>query len=243
MISPAVTPGVSNIVLIQNGLNIESPFIKAFPQNTIISGTSFNESHQIGPGTIAHTDTDTVSFGAFENPNLPTAQQQLAAQRFTTIYSAAGKCNATYDANVGFVRWRKLLYNACLNPICAITGLDTGLLQLSPEIIRTNLVIPAMHEIRAAAKACGGHDLPESLIPHMISLDAITTYNAPSMLLDVRAQRFREFENLLGEPLRAGSAKGVPMPTLTVLYHILAAMQWKLKVEKGMVQVPPPAER
>lgn len=237
MISPAVTPGVSSIVLIQNGLNLEVPLIKSFPQNVIISGTSFNESHQLGPGTIAHTDTDRVSFGAFENSNLSTQLQQESAQAFCEIYSAAGKCDASYDPNVGWIRWRKLLYNACLNPICAISGLDTGLLQLAEHTV-ANLVVPAMQEIRAAARACG-HDLPQELIPKMISLDRITTYNAPSMLVDVRARQFLEFENLVGEPLRMGLGKGVPMPTLTVLYHILAAMQWKLKVTKGMVQVPP----
>lgn len=238
MIKPAVTPGFSVIVLIQNGLNIEVPLVKAFPTNAIISGTSFNESHQIEPGSIAHTDTDRVSFGAFSNPNLPLSQQQQAAQNFCAIYSAAGRCSATYEPDVGWIRWRKLLYNACLNPICAITNLDTGLLQLSKDTV-ANLVVPAMQEIRAAAKACGGHDLPEDLVSTMISLDRITTYNAPSMLLDIRAQRFCEFENLVGEPMREGLAKGVPMPTITLLYHILSAMQWKIKVMKGLVQVPP----
>lgn len=237
LIKPAVTLGSSVFVLIQNGLNIEAPLIRAFPKNVVVSGTSFNESHLLGPGTIAHTDTDRVSFGAFENPNLELQQQQKAAQDFCLLYSAAGKCDASYDANVSWIRWRKLLYNACLNPICAVTDLDTGLLQLAEQTL-TNLVVPAMQEIRAAAKACG-HDLPESLISTMISLDRITTYNAPSMLLDVRKQQFREFENLVGEPLRVGLAKGVPMPTLTVLYHILCAMQWKLKVVKGMVEIPP----
>lgn len=201
---------------------------------------SYNESHQAGPGKIVQTDVDRVSFGAFPNPNLPIHQQHQAAQRFCSIYSSAGKCSATYDANVAWIRWRKLLYNACLNPICAITGLDTGLIQLSESTI-TNLVVPAMQEIRAAAKACG-QDLPEDLIQQMIQMDHMPHYNAPSMLLDVRADRFREFENLVGEPLRVGIEQDVPMPTLSVLYHLLAAMQWKLKVAKGMVNVPPKEE-
>ncbi|KAK5064837.1 hypothetical protein LTR84_000671 [Exophiala bonariae] len=237
LISPAVTPGISSIVLIQNGLNIEKPLIKAFPNNIVISGTSFNESRQTGQGIIAQTDTDRVSFGAFENSNISIPRQQESAKAFCAIYGVNGKCDASYDPNVGWIRWRKLLYNACLNPICAISGLDTGLVQLSEETV-ANLVVPAMQEIRAVAKACG-HDLPEELIAKMISLDRIATHNAPSMLLDVRANRFLEFENLVGEPMRAGLAHGVPIPTLGVLYHILAAMQWKLKVTKGMVQISP----
>lgn len=239
VIRPAVTPGSSTIVLLQNGLNIEKPFFEGFPTNTIISGTSFCESHQVGCGAIRQSDTDKVVFGAFNNPQIPIHQQHQAAQDFCSIYSAAGKCNATYDPDVGFIRWRKLLYNACLNPICAITDLDTGRLQLAEQTVQ-NLVVPTMQEIRAAAKACGGHDLPEDLIPQMISLDRITTYNAPSMQVDLRAGRFSEFENLVGEPMREGLAKGVHMPNITALYHILSAIQWGTKVKRGMLQIPPP---
>jgi hypothetical protein len=44
---------------------------------------------------------------------------------------------------------------------------------------------------------------------------------------------YTEFENLLGEPLREGTAAGIPMPTVKVLYEILRAMQWRRKAEWG----------
>lgn len=49
---------------------------------------------------------------------------------------------------------------------------------------------------------------------------------------------FIEFENLLGEPLRAGRDAGVAMPTLEVLYQLTKAVQWRIKERKGLVQVP-----
>lgn len=43
---------------------------------------------------------------------------------------------------------------------------------------------------------------------------------------------YTEFENIVGEPLRVGTALGVSMPTLHVVYHILKAFQWRLKEKR-----------
>ena len=44
-----------------------------------------------------------------------------------------------------------------------------------------------------------------------------------------------EIENLVGEPFREGEAMGVPMPTLSVIYNMCKAIQWKTKEAKGLV--------
>ncbi|PWY83377.1 2-dehydropantoate 2-reductase family protein [Aspergillus heteromorphus CBS 117.55] len=217
LIQPAVTPGYTRIVLIQNGLNIEKPLIAAFPSNIVLSGVSFCGSHEVATGKIIHEDDDELYVGAFRNPQLNSTEEDEAAQEFCAIYGAGGKCKPEFNANVGFSRWRKLLYNACLNSICAITDLDTGQIQLADGAI-DDLVRPAMEEIRAAAKACG-HDLPAELV-------------------DVRKGRFTEYENIVGEALKEGKARGVPMPTLAVLYGILSAIQWRTKDRKGLVEIP-----
>lgn len=184
LIAPAVTPGYSVIVLVQNGLNIERPLLSAYPQNIVLSGVSLCGSHEISYGHIIHEDSDELYVGPFRNARLDPILEKNAALEFVNVYSAGGKTNCQYKADVGWTRWRKLLYNACLNPICAITDLDTGRVQLAPGVVE-DLVRPAMQEIRAAAKAMG-HDLPEDLIDFMITMDPITMYNPPSMQVDVR---------------------------------------------------------
>jgi 2-dehydropantoate 2-reductase len=177
LIAPAVTPGCTVIVLIQNGLNIERPMFEAFPENIVLSGVSFCGSHEVGSGDIVHEDNDELYIGAFRNPNLNTpegrAAEDKAAEQFASLYAAGGKCEVEVKPDVGWTRWRKLLYNACLNPICAVTDLDTGRIQLADGALDT-LVRPAMQEIRAAAKACG-HELPEKLVETMIRMDPIST--------------------------------------------------------------------
>lgn len=183
LISPAVTPGQTTIVLIQNGLNIEKPFLQTFPQNTCLSGVNLIGSHETSPAVIEHEDPDKLVIGAFSNPNVPQEKQDQIAQEFVSIYSASGKTDCTFEPDVPFYRWQKLVYNACLNPICAITGLDTGTIRLADDAVAA-LVRPAMNEIVAAAKACGVN-LPDGVADRMITIDPLTLYLKPSMAEDV----------------------------------------------------------
>lgn len=187
LIIPAVTPEHTTIVLIQNGLNIEKPFLQAFPQNAVLSGVSFIDSHEIAPGEIEQGGHDSIQIGPFSNPNLDADRQESTAKTFIDAYAASGKPGCTYDADIGWARWRKLVFNGCLNPICAITRLDTGRIRLAEDTVAT-LVRPAMKEIIAAA-AAAGHTLPDGIVETMIDLDPLQMYATPSMLEDAKKVR------------------------------------------------------
>lgn len=84
---------------------------------------------------------------------------------------------------VNILRWRKLVYNACYNSICAITGTDTSRLRFY-EFPIENLVRPLMLEIVAIAKAAG-HQLPDSIVEDTIKSQPIQTFFRPSMQQDI----------------------------------------------------------
>ncbi|KAF2728122.1 hypothetical protein EJ04DRAFT_556955 [Polyplosphaeria fusca] len=239
LVGPALpaTNTHTTLVLIQNGLNIEKPFIESHPHTTVLSGVSLIGSAETAPGVIVQDDRDRLLVGAFRNPNIDVALEQNKAKEFVQLYGKGGKTDCVYSETVLHDRWRKLVYNACLNPICAITGLDTGRIRLADGGIE-GLVRPAMQEIVQAAKA-KGVELAENVVDFMIEVDPLDIYLSPSMLADVRKGNYIEFENLLGEPLREGKAAGVPMPTLEVLYQLAKAIQWRTKEAQGLVQIPP----
>ena len=236
LVKPAVTHGRTVIVLIQNGLNIEKPVLEAFPQNIVLSGVSLIGANEPEPGHILQDFPDTLFVGPFRNANLDPAAERAAAEDFVRRYAAGGLTECSYNPDVGWTRWRKLVYNACLNPICAITGLDTGRIRLADGAI-DGLVRPAMAEIVAAAKA-SGYELPETVTDDMINMDPLDMYLPPSMLSDVRKGNYIEYENILGEPLREGEKLGVPMPTIKVLFRLCQAIQWKNKELRGLVSAP-----
>ncbi|OGM41616.1 hypothetical protein ABOM_009748 [Aspergillus bombycis] len=236
LIKPAVTPAHTVIVLIQNGLNIEKPYFAAFPENIVLSGISMIDSHEVAPGVIEHGSADDLVISAFRNPNLDCTVEVAAAERFVRLYSAAGKTKCILGLDVAYSRWRKLIFNACLNSICALTGLDTGRIRLAGDAVEM-LVRPAMEEIRAAAGSVGV-DLPEEVCEEVIGAYPVTMYLPPSMLEDVWKGNLIEVESIVGEPLRVGRANGVSMPTLSVLYYLLKGVQWRTKEKRGLIEIP-----
>jgi 2-dehydropantoate 2-reductase len=239
LVLPALPPSNthSTLVLLQNGLNIEKPFFASHPTTVVLSGISLIGSSEPSPGHIVHDSPDKLLIGLFPHPTIPFSSSASCAEEFVKIYSAAGKTQCTHSPDVLHDRWKKLVYNACLNPICALTGLDTGRIRLADGAL-DGLVRPAMREIVRAAKAVASVELGEEVIQEMIDVDALEVYAVPSMAQDVQKGNYIEYENLLGEPLREGKRVGVEMPTLEVLYQLAKAVQWRIMESRGRVEVP-----
>ncbi|KAJ5602511.1 hypothetical protein N7537_005467 [Penicillium hordei] len=210
--------------LVQNGLNIETPYLQRYTDSICLSSVSLIGPHKTAPAVIENEGHNWLIIGLIS----------LAS------CTGGGKTDCTFIPDVPFHRWQKLAYNVCLNPICAITGLDTGRIRLAEDTVST-VLRPAMQEIVAAAKAVGVI-LHSGIEDRMINIDPLTMYLRPSMLEDVQKGNLVEFETLVGEPLREGLSCGVSMPTLTVLYRPLKAMQWRLKKQRGIIDVPAKGE-
>ncbi|OAL19268.1 hypothetical protein AYO22_09812 [Fonsecaea multimorphosa] len=183
LIVPAVTAGHTIIVLVQNGMNIESPVQQAFPSNMVLSGVSYIGAKEVTPGHIWQSDPDVLFIGPFVHPAISKQTGLAAAKRFVDIYNAGGKVECQLDDDVAARRWRKLIYNASYNPVCAITQMDTSRLRLAKSPI-DGLVRPLMGEIITAAGA-HGIELPTSLIDIMVNAEDIDEYFEPSMQQDI----------------------------------------------------------
>ncbi|KAI0190860.1 putative 2-dehydropantoate 2-reductase [Astrocystis sublimbata] len=232
IIAPAVTVGKTAIVLSQNGLNVEKPLIERFPTNPIISSISYIGATETSHGKILHDDTDVQKIGPFDNPGVPPEVSEKAARRYVEIYNAANKLDVVFEADVKFSRWRKLVYNASYNPVAAILRMDTARMRMSEQII-DDLIRPIMFEVMAAARANDVH-LPEDVPDIVIRADPTDTAFKPSMCQDMEKDNFMEIETIVGEPLREGEAKGVPMPTLRTVYRLLQGMQLQIREKKGL---------
>ena len=205
IIAPALTEGYTVIVLVQNGINIEKPLIEAFPKNIILSGVSLIGTAEKGHGNIVHDDHDTLIVGPFKNPNVSADAALKAAEEFVDIYNTSGKVTCELNENVGFVRWRKLVYNASFNPVATITRMDTSRMRIAKSPIN-DLIRPAMWEVWHTAKAAG-YELPEDQVEKTIEADPFDVWCKPSMLQDaqkVRATDPRTFQVVYNPPsLRA----------------------------------------
>lgn len=183
IIAPVVTPGRTVIVMIQNGLNIERPFLLQFPDNIILSGVSRMDAHEVSQGVIEQNQKDNLKLGVFNNPQLDLNRQITAAKLFVEIYSAGKNTTCVYGPDVAHDRWSKLVYNATFNPICALTGVNTGDLQLTGTSM-DDLLTSAMNEVVQVAQASGCL-LPKSIIDETLRCNPVEEKICPSMQIDL----------------------------------------------------------
>lgn len=95
LIRPLVSAGKAVIVLVQDGLDIEIPVIKAFPSCTVMSGVSMIGSRLKG-NVVYHEDPDDVIIGPHLHSGLDHQTQLESAKLFVEIYSAGGAAKCTF---------------------------------------------------------------------------------------------------------------------------------------------------
>ncbi|KAK8043870.1 hypothetical protein PG994_012708 [Apiospora phragmitis] len=243
LIAPAVTPQQTAIVLSQNGLNIERPLLARFAGNPVLSSISLIAATETAPGQIRHDDEDVQYISPFfpPPPDRPSpvsdeaSRAEAAARRYVDVYGAGGELglDIRYEPDAQLARWRKLVYNASFNSVAAVLRMDTARMRASRHVI-DDLVKPIMREIIAAASAVGGYEFPADLPDRVVRVDPTDTAFKPSMCQDVEKGNFMEVENIIGEPLREGEARGVAMPTLRTMYGLLKGLQLQVKETRGL---------
>jgi 2-dehydropantoate 2-reductase len=221
IIRPAITPKHTTIVLIQNGIGIERPVLEAFRSNTILSCVPLIGSEQNGRHVL-HNDPDIIYVAAFWNDALSCEEQKALCEEFATMYRLGGAEAHVVD-DIMHYRWRKLIWNASFNTVCALTGLDSGTIQ-NTDALRT-LIRPAMDDVVAIAKAAG-YTYPDDIQDQMVAFTPKEAYLKPSMQVDALKGRPMEVEVILGEALKVAREKNMKVKVLQILYDLLSAVQW-----------------
>ncbi len=199
----------SNIVLIQNGINIEEEILTAFPDNNIISGLAFICCNRIAPARIHHLAYGKLTLGSLNRDN-------QEANHLCELFIKAG-IEALSSSDIIGSRWLKCLWNAAFNPLSVLSdGLSTAQILNSQE----DLVRVIMQEVATIAEA-SGHPLPiDSIDNNIASTYAMPPYKT-SMLLDYQKGQSMEIEAILGNAIKAARKYQISCPTLNTLYALM----------------------
>jgi 2-dehydropantoate 2-reductase len=219
----------TTIVLLQNGVEIEEPVARVFPDNEIISGLAFICATRTSPGHIDHTDFGRVVIGRYP------AGKSVEVEELARLFNEAGlKCEVTEDAVTA--RWRKLVWNAPFNPISVLGGgADTKTMMENPESLE--LARKVMEEVCLIA-AAASHPLSEEIVQQNIDgTRAMAPYKS-SMLVDFEAARPMEVEAILGNGLRVAKRHGVSAPHMESLYGLLKLVDKKIREQKSQNRPP-----
>jgi len=236
------------IVLIQNGLGVEDPYVKRFPDATVLSAVTIVSAAQNEPGAITHNRWTRISIGPYlpgttESTKLD-ASGTYAVERNETLVSLLKEggvvdAEAYSYAKLQMVRWHKIAINASMNPSAVLSGGSTNnAMSLDPELyIHLKGV---MDEVLETAPKVLGTPLPNGLATAAQLLGSTmknTSGSKPSMLLDWEGGKRMELEVILGNPIRIAREKGLEMPRLQSLYALLKMAQYNRDVSKSKSKI------
>jgi 2-dehydropantoate 2-reductase len=217
MIRCIVRPGTA-IVHLQNGIEIEEPTAAAFPNNEIIGGIAFICASRPSRGCIDHQDYGRITIGRYPSGSSIKIEALAALFRTTGV-----QCDI--DPDIITARWRKLVWNASLNPISVLGGgVDTREIVESPPALQ--LAREVMSEVVLLAGK-SGHPLPDSIIDKTVHDTISMKPTRTSMLQDYENRRPLEVEALLGNALRVSQRIGVRVPHIESLYGLLKLIDEK----------------
>ncbi|KAI1760135.1 6-phosphogluconate dehydrogenase C-terminal domain-like protein [Hypoxylon sp. FL1150] len=223
LIGPAVTPGRTGIVLIQNGIGIEEEYARRYPQNPVLSTVAYFPATQVAPGVVYHSEVEMLRVGTY--PAAAPAAHKDAARAFVDLIRKGGASANLHD-DIQPKRWSKLLVNASWNPVCAVTRLrdrefiDSKKPDEKNEEDALGFIRDVMLEIAAVARACGYSGIDEELVDFQISRARVRDLPGiqPSMLADALESRSMEVDAIVGNTVRLAKEKGVPVPMLRTIY-------------------------
>ena len=208
----------ATVMTVQNGLGAEEvvrrhgewPLISAV---TFMSGTKHSDTHV---EYILDTPTWLGPYG-----ETPFERVQELAQ---LLVDSGLKAEALPDLQPA--QWAKLIFNATVNGVAALTGLphDAHFAAETDEADLGRLVHALVDEGKSVAASAGVelHDDPWEM--NVLATQRGSAHY-PSMLEDVEAQRPTEVELINGALVREAERHGVPAPLQTALYRLVAARE------------------
>ncbi|TVY86167.1 Uncharacterized protein LAWI1_G008623, partial [Lachnellula willkommii] len=234
------------IVLVQNGVGVEEPYTRRFPDAVVLSAVTVASAVQGVPGVITHNRWTRISIGPYlrssSSSQATEAEQEQTAiaisrnKAFVALLRAGGIPDAEEytHAKLQLARWHKTALNAAMNPSAVLSGGSTNHDMAMDEELYRHLE-GVMREVLDAAPKVLGMPMPaEFASPEAILRSTLknTSGSKPSMLLDWEAGRKMELEVILGNPVRIARERGLEMPRLQSLYALLRKAQESRELAK-----------
>lgn len=217
-IAAAIGPH-THLLSLQNGLGNDKRLAAHASPDRVLVGASSLPSDLVGPGKVrSHGEGGSKVYPAFGGE--PAFAQQVAE------LLTAGGLPATLEPEIQVAIWSKAIFNATMNPLCALTRRTPGF--LGAHAASRAMITAAVEEGVAVANASGVpvparpiHDLTE------VSMTDHADHEA-SMLQDVKAGRRTEIDAINGAIVEAGRTVGVAAPVLETLWRLVKLEEAKL---------------
>ena len=203
------------VVSAQNGLGSEEIIAGLMPKGNVIRATTFMSGTRVADDHVHYELNTPTWMGPFEPTNTPFEM----VEELATLINASGlKAEALRDARPA--QWSKLIFNASVNSVSALTGLPhSAHFAAEAEFSDLGHLLHELIEEGQRVAAALGIELHED--PWAMNCVGAQTNHPPSMLYDVRHRCPTEVDFLGGAIAREARRAGVPAPLHTALYRLV----------------------
>ncbi len=186
-------------------LDPDGELARHLPVARVIGGVVYPACSTPAPGVAKLHSGSRVVFGEAGRPAGSPASQRL--QDWVALLQRAG-FEAEASGDIRTEAWKKLLGNACFNPVSLLTGSPTDRMIDDPEVYA--LFVAMMGEVLAVGRAMGVDAAIEP--PARLAITRKLGNVKTSMLQDAEAGRPVEIDAILGAVADIASALDVAAP-------------------------------
>jgi len=180
----------------------------AIEARRVIGSIVYFSSGITAPGVVQHVAGNRISLGE------PNGIRSDRCRRIAEVLVASGlHCPVT--THIRQEIWVKILGNASLNPVSALTGATLAQMVRDPGV--SSVIRNIMQEVEAVSHKLG-MELPVSIDQRMAGAEQVGEHKT-SMLQDLEAGRPIELEALVGAVVELGERLGLPMTHTRAVYH------------------------
>jgi 2-dehydropantoate 2-reductase len=180
----------------------------AIAARSVIGSIVYFATEVAAPGVIQHIEGNRISLGE------PDGTRSDRSRRIAEALIASGlRCPVT--TRIRHEIWVKVLGNASLNPVSALTG--ATLAQMVRDSGVSSVIRNIMQEVEAVSSKLS-MELPVSIEQRMAGAEKVGEHKT-SMLQDLEAGRPMELEALVGAVVELGERVGLPMTCTRTVYH------------------------
>ncbi len=180
----------------------------AIDARRVVGSIVYFSTEVVAPGVVQHTEGNRLSLGE------PSGERSERCRKIAETLVASG-LRCPVSARLRQEIWVKILGNASLNPVSALTRATLA------EMLRdrgvAELIRNIMLEVETVSKKLG-MELPVSVEQRMAGAEKVGEHKT-SMLQDLEAGRPMELEALVGSVVELGEKVGVPMLHTRMVYN------------------------
>lgn len=203
---------------LQNGIGNDDIISSHLGKKRIFGGVTSNGITYQEPGHIIHAGRGETVIGAVER------EDDGIARNITDLFNSAG-IHSRVTRNICGEVWAKLIVNAAINPLTAITGLKNGKILEIPELMET--VQGVVEEVERTSRA-NNIQLPDcDMLAKTIGVLKNTANNKSSMLQDIERGRRTEIDSINGAVVRYARSAGIEVPLNRLVTALIKAIENK----------------